>query len=156
MNSSAPVHLLQDLAQRQADSRDLEMELPSPDQLSDINPLPLSIPVLLRYGIISLDSIDEAQRSEVESRIHGPFDSTSTSGSSLSSSSLITLPQSTFDHLAKLSISAGTSIKETCAATQGDGEWKTRLTFRDLWRVFAVLEERMIKQGQGLILAPSA
>lgn len=133
------------------------MELPTPDQLSDITPLPLSIPVLLRYGVISLDSVDEAQRSEVESRINGPFDPTSALGSPQSSTAIITLPKSTLDHLAKLSVDASNLIKEACAATHGQGgeEWKTRLTFRDLWRVFGLLEERMSKQGQGFVLAPS-
>lgn len=161
LHPSAPVHLLQDLAQRQADSRDLEMELPTPDRLCDVTPLPLSIPVLLRYGVIPLDVIDEAQRSEVESRINGPFDPVdpaSTSGSSQTSTIIINLPETTLDHLAKLSVEASTSIKEACAAMDGEGEvgWKTRLTFRDLWRVFNVLEERMGKQAQGFELAPSA
>ena len=158
MNPSAPVHLLQDLAQRQVDTTDLELQLPTPDQIADIAPLPLSIPVLLRYGIIPLDAIDEAQRSEVQAKTNGSFDPASTSGSSQPSNSIIQSRQSTLDHLAKLSIDAGTLIKETCTTIQRDGgeeDWKTRLTFRDLWRVFALLEERLNKQGQGFMLAAS-
>lgn len=157
MEPSAPVHLLQDLAQRQADTRDLELELPTPDQLADIASLPLSIPVLLRYEIIPMDSIDESQRSEVESWVNGPFDPSSTSKSSQTSTALITVPQSTLDHLGKLSRDASIAIKEACASSrfEGEDEWKTRLTYRDLSRVFTLLEERLGRQGQGLILASS-
>jgi hypothetical protein len=46
--------LVHALAVRQEASQDLELRLPKPEQLDDISPLPLSVPVLLTSGILTV------------------------------------------------------------------------------------------------------
>lgn len=156
IGSSAPLHLLQDLARRQADAEDLEISLPSPTELADLAPLSLPLPVLLRYGIISIDSLNNSVRAHVETQLSGSFDPTSTSRMGNTSVTAITLSNDELDDLSKLSIEASTHMRQEYRACENATDaWKTRLSHQDVWRVCAVLEERMVNQGQGFMLVPS-
>jgi len=146
---SAPLHLLQDLAYRQSESAVLGISLPPPDELSDVSPLPLSIPVLLQTRIISLNPFSEADRKAIEAALTPDFDLASLSlDSRPTRRPAVKVSQESLDTLTELSSSASSEIR---FATQtqdftGDEEWKSRLTFHDLWRIFSVLED---KTGKG-------
>ena len=151
---SAPLHLLQDLAYRQSESKDLGISLPPPDELSDVSPLPLSVTVLLQTGIISLDQLPEIDSKTVKSALPTDLDFASLSlGSSppAEPAAAISVSQKSLDDLARLSLSASSEIR---FATQtqdwaGDEEWKSRLTFHDIWRIFTALEGKV---GKGFTL----
>ena len=144
---SAPLHLLQDLAYRQSESSDLGIALPPPDELSDVSPLPLSIPVLLQTRIISLASFQESDRKAIEAALSSDLDLGALSLEPKTQRPAIVVSEKCLDTLIELSLTASSEIRfatQTLDLT-GDEEWKSRLTFHDIWRIFSTLEDKMGK-----------
>jgi hypothetical protein len=139
---------LQDLASRRSESSDLGIALPPPDELADVSPLPLSIPVLLQTRIITLDSFQESDRKAIESALSPDLDLATLSLDAKSTQRpAIVVSQKCLDTLIELSLSASSEIRfatQTLDLT-GDEEWKSRLTFHDIWRIFSALEDKMGK-----------
>lgn len=156
MSPSAPLRLLQVLARRQADAADLNLTLPSPADLADVSPVPLSLPVLLRLGILDYQHLDEPARAQIQSILSTSFDPMSATPApvpSPTSISAVPLPRADIDDFAKLSIEACTYIRQACHTTENaTNAVQTRLSFEEVWRVCALLEERMVQQGQGFML----
>lgn len=123
---AAPLHLLQDLAYRQAETSDLELPLPSPGDLADVSPLPLSIPVLLQHGIIPPSFLPD-------------------SGSS-NGVTVVKVSASLLQDLERCSLDASVAIRHALQAKNAD----SRVTHHDLWRVCALLEDRMRSNVPGL------
>lgn len=111
-----------------------------------MSPLPLSIPVLLQSRIISLDSLPESDRESIEAASSFDPDLTSLSLEPTQRPAVV-ISQKCLDTLTELALSASSEIR---FATQTmdlaeDEEWKSRLSFHDIWRIFSVLEDKMGK-----------
>jgi hypothetical protein len=149
---SAPLFLLQDLAYRQSESSDLGISLPPPDELADVSPLPLPLPFLLQTGIISPNALSPADRQAIESAVKD-FDlySSDSSPEPINASSL---SKEGMDKLAPLALAASTEIRWATQTQEwaGEDEWKGRLSYYDIWRIASALEDRVVKQGKGIVL----
>jgi hypothetical protein len=143
---ASPLHLLQDLAYRQSESSDLGIALPPADELADISPLPLSIPVLLQTRIISLDALPGPDRKVIESALSPELDLASLSlDSKPSQRPAVVVSPNCLKQLTELSLSASSEIRFATQTQEfkGDEEWRSRLTFHDIWRIFSVMEDKM-------------
>jgi hypothetical protein len=152
---TAPLHLLQDLAYRQSESSDLGISLPPPDELADVSPLPLPLSFLLQSGIVSLDALPSADQQALKAVIATDLDLYATADSKSGTSvEAITISRSGMDTLAMMSLAASTEIRWATQTQEwtGEAEWKGRLSFYDIWRISAALEERTFKQGKGIVL----
>jgi hypothetical protein len=152
---AAPLHLLQDLAYRQSESSDLGISLPPPDELADVSPLPLSLSFLLQSGIVSLDALPNADQQALKAVIASDLDLYATAESKAATSvEAITISKSGMDTLALMSLAVSTEIRWATQTQEwtGEAEWKGRLSFYDIWRISAALEERTSRQGKGMVL----
>jgi hypothetical protein len=151
---SAPLHLLQDLAYRQSESKDLGISLPPPDELSDVSPLPLPVTVLLQTGIISLDQLPDTDGKGIKAALPAELDIASLSLDSTSPTEqrpAIVVSRQCLDDLIRLSLSASSEIRFATQTQEwtGEEEWKSRLTFHDIWRMCTAMEG---KTGKGFTL----
>jgi hypothetical protein len=67
------------------------------------------------------------------------------------SNKAVTVSSHTLDLLIELSLSASSDIRFATQTQEwiGEEEWKSRLTFHDIWRICAALEVNLEKQGKG-------
>jgi hypothetical protein len=145
---------LQDLAYRHYESKDLGISLPPPDELSDVSPLPLPVTVLLQTGIISLDQLPDTDGKAIKAALPAELDVASLSLDSASSTEqrpAVVVSRPCLDDLDRLSLSASSEIRFATQTQDWTGaeEWKSRLTFHDIWRICTAVEAKM---GKGFTL----
>ena len=130
-----PLKLIHALSIRQEASGDLDIRLPSPSQLDDLSPLPLSLPVLLCSGTLSVPTGSPM------------LDCIETYRSSTSGTTHITLDTKTHAALLAESVKVCQTIRKT-AAMEG-------VSYLDIQLAFQQLEADEQKQGKKMLLTVS-
>ena len=94
-----------------------------------------------------MDSFQESDRKAIDSALSPDLDLATLSLEPKTQRPAVKVSQKCLDTLIELSLSASSEIR---FATQtldlaGDEEWKSRLTFHDIWRIFSASEDKMGK-----------
>lgn len=154
-----PLALLQDLAYRQEQSRDLQLNLPPRLELSDASPLPLPINVLLHFGLLSLNEGQAAASSETlpEGTSNGhanPFEALRAQPAiPPSTRRVVNVSPAELQRLHRDSIEACREIRNL-ARSQSD-DWKRTMTMLDVARCCAQLDRTLRERGLNVIVTAS-
>lgn len=155
---------------------ELRVNIPKPDALSHISPLPLHLPVLLHFGLIDLESegMDIETRKRIQEafpiadepidRLFAEMEGRQTAGeNSASGTHNAEIPVSAKIYAAMQSLSVDICRESWGAArfsrsSVNEGEWKHELSFLDIERLFAELASGLeqTKKGPYIIVSRDA